>query len=665
MGADEAATLDALIGRREILYRLIATLWGGLATSRTSRLKRFVYMWVTAVVVLLVSIGGTAAQSKSGEAAGQPKKILFLLSFGPNFEPWTTWSREIRNELNRQSPWPLDIQEQSLVTARNGDGAAEAKFVEYLGALYAQRPPDLIVALGASAARFVQQHRADLYPTTPMLLAAVEVRRVEQSMLSEQDALVGVRFDQVALVQNILRLLPETKAIAIINGNSPPERFWISEVQRKLKPLLENKVELIFYNERPFKEILKEIASLPPHTAIFFQQLAVDGAGAVYGDKEPLKRLSEVANAPIFSFDLSHFNGQTVGGPMFSPAEGARPTAAAAVRMLGGEKGSDIKVPPIEFSAPKYDWRQLKRWNISESRLPPGSEVLFREPTAWQRYTWQIALTLAVILAQAGVISVLLNERRRRRLAEVQSRQRMTELARVVRFSTAGELTASIAHEINQPLGSILTNAETADAILKSPTPDIAELRDIVKDIVKDDQRAGEVVRRMRSLLKKTPFELKSLDFNDLVRETVKLVLGVGRKVELVSVITPDALPILGDRIQLQQVILNLVTNGIDAMKDTPNEDRVISIRTSRVEKFAELSVSDCGPGIPEDKIKEVFEPFFTSKAEGMGMGLSIARTIVEAHNGRIWAENEPGGATFRIKLPLEGTGSLLKGSAF
>ena len=118
------------------------------------------------------------------------------------------------------------------------------------------------------------------------------------------------------------------------------------------------------------------------------------------------------------------------------------------------------------------------------------------------------------------------------------------------------------------------------------------------------------------------------------------MFLRVGRKVELVSVITPDALPILGDRIQLQQVILNLVVNGIDAMKDTPNEDRIISIRTSRVEKFAELSVSDRGPGIPEDKIKEVFEPFFTSKAEGMGMGLSIARTIVEAHNGRIWAEN-------------------------
>ena len=263
---------------------------------------------------------------------------------------------------------------------------------------------------------------------------------------------------------------------------------------------------------------------------------------------------------------------------------------------------------------------------------------------------------VAVLLMQAGLIAALLHEHRRRQFAEVQSRQRMAELARVIRFSTAGELTASIAHEINQPLGSILTNAETAKAILKSPSPDIAELNEIVDDILRDDRRASEVIRRMRSLLKKAPFELKNLDLNDVVRETVEFLssLAVGRKVELVSVITPEALPILGDRIQLQQVILNLVVNGIDAMRDTPSENRIISIRTSRVENFAELSVSDRGPGIPEDKLKEIFEPFFTSKAEGMGMGLSIARTIIEAHNGQISAKNrDHGGASFRIKLPL------------
>ena len=171
----------------------------------------------------------------------------------------------------------------------------------------------------------------------------------------------------------------------------------------------------------------------------------------------------------------------------------------------------------------------MQRFGISDSHLPPGSTVYFREPTVWERYSWQIALTIAVILLQAGLISGLLLEHRRRQLAEVQSRQRMAELARVIRFSTAGELTASIAHEINQPLGSILTNAETAEAILKSQSPDIAELPDIVElkeivsDILQDDRRASEVIRRMSSLLKKAPFELKHFDLNDVVRETLRV----------------------------------------------------------------------------------------------------------------------------------------------
>jgi signal transduction histidine kinase len=177
-----------------------------------------------------------------------------------------------------------------------------------------------------------------------------------------------------------------------------------------------------------------------------------------------------------------------------------------------------------------------------------------------------------------------------------------------------------------------------------------------VKDILQDDRRASRVIRRMRSLLTKAPFELKSLDLNDVAREAVEFLstLAVARKVELISLITQNALPIVGDRIQLQQVILNLVVNGIDAMKDTSSENRTISIRTSRVENFAQLSVSDRGPGIPEEKLKEIFDPFFTSKAEGMGMGLSIARTIIEAHHGLISAKNrDHGGASFRIKLPL------------
>ena len=150
--------------------------------------------------------------------------------------------------MDKQSRWPLDIHEHSVITARISDAAADVKFVEYLAALDDQRQPDLTVAFGAPAARFVQRHRADLYPTTPMLLTAVEGRRLDQSMLSEQEVVAPVRADYGVLFENILRLLPETKAIAIIIGNSPNERFWADEQKRILGPLLANKVEFIFYN---------------------------------------------------------------------------------------------------------------------------------------------------------------------------------------------------------------------------------------------------------------------------------------------------------------------------------------------------------------------------------------------------------------------------------
>ena len=601
-----------------------------------------------AVALLLAMLG----QSKAADPTA--KRILMLHSFGPRFKPWSDYEQAIRSEISRRWQKRVEFLDQSLVNAGDGENP-EPAFVDYLRALYARRPIDLIVAMGAPAADFIQRHRQQLFPTTPMVFTAVEQRRVQSEKLTENDTVVAVAHDFPAAFDNILRVLPLTQTIAVVNGASPNEKFWLEEMRRELAPLT-RRIELRWYDELSFEDILVEAARLPPHSAIFWHLMNVDAAGVSHEQNDALNKLSSTANRPIFSYDGSFFGEAIVGGPMHSVQQLSQSTADVAVRILNGEKPGDIKTPPSPFAAPIFDWRQLQRWGISDSNLPAGSTVYFREPTGWERYSWQIALTAAIILAQAGFISALLHANRRRQFAEMQSRERLTELARVVRFSTAGELTASIAHEINQPLGAILANAETAEAILQSSNPDIAELNDIVKDILQDDRRASEVIRRMRSLLAKAPFELKSLDLNDLVGDTVELLsaLAVGRQCELATVITPHALPILGDRIQLQQVILNLIVNGIDAMQDTPRENRIISIRTSRLENFAELSVSDLGPGIPEEKLKEIFEPFFTSKPGGMGMGLSIARTIIEAHHGLIRAKNrDHGGASFRIRLPL------------
>jgi len=201
------------------------------------------------------------------------------------------------------------------------------------------------------------------------------------------------------------------------------------------------------------------------------------------------------------------------------------------------------------LATPVYDWRQLQRWGIGESLLPPGSEVLFREPSAWEKYRWGIASICALILLQGGMISGLLRERQRRQLAEVQSQQRMAELAHTNRYSMAGELTASIAHELNQPLGAILTNAEAAESMLKSPTLDLNEIGEILADIRRDDERASEVIHRLRSLLKKAPFELKKIDLNDIVKETVEFLsaLAAARQVDLGMSVSPTPLLIRGE----------------------------------------------------------------------------------------------------------------------
>jgi C4-dicarboxylate-specific signal transduction histidine kinase len=274
----------------------------------------------------------------------------------------------------------------------------------------------------------------------------------------------------------------------------------------------------------------------------------------------------------------------------------------------------------------------------------------------WEQYRWQITLMSAVVLLQGALIFGLLYQRRQRLYAEVQSRQRSAELAHINRFSMAGELTATIAHEINQPLGAMLTNIETAELMVKSPTPDMQEIEAILADIRRDDVRASEVIGRLRSLLKKAPFELKDIDLNEAARETVQFLsaLAIAREVNLTSFSAAEPLPVKGDLIQLQQVILNLIVNAMDAMSNMPSGERKIIVSTARDNDFAELSVSDVGPGIPVEKLKEVFEPFFTTKPQGMGMGLSIARTIVEAHGGLLSAENQAGrGAAFCMRLPL------------
>jgi PAS domain S-box-containing protein len=241
--------------------------------------------------------------------------------------------------------------------------------------------------------------------------------------------------------------------------------------------------------------------------------------------------------------------------------------------------------------------------------------------------------------------------------AEAKLRRSLEEIAHLNRVAAMGELTASIAHELNQPLAAILSNAQAAIRFLGGRSPDLAHVRECLSDIVADDKRAGEVIKGLRGLLQKGEYRPSSVDLNEVVSDAIRLVRNDAllRHASVVFEPFPGLPPVLGNRIQLYQVALNLIMNSLEATAERPLGDRQVLVRIADLRGGEiELTVEDSGEGIAESDLARVFEPFFTTKQGGLGMGLSISRSIVQAHGGRIWAENSPGrGAIFRCVLPV------------
>lgn len=586
--------------------------------------------------------------------AVEGKRVLMLHSFGKDFKPWSEYAQSIRAELQRQSPWPLEIVDHSLTSALSGDEDSETPFVEYLRALFTKRPLDLIVSIGAPAAAFVQRRRASLFADTPMVFTAVDQRRIQYSILTENDVVVSVRINYLAAIQNILNVLPDTKNVMIVVGASPIEKFWKEEIAKEIEPLVD-RVKFSWTDQMSFDDLLRSSSQLPPQTAIFWELMIVDAAGVVHEGSAPLSRLHAVAKVPIFSYDESFFTGrEIVGGPLLLVADSSVQTASAAVRILGGEKAGAVKIPPVQFAKPRFDWQAMQRWGISESRLPPGSEIYFRDPTIWDHYRAQILGAIATLLLQAALISWLIYEHRRRHLAEVQSRNAMTELTYMNRRASAGELSASIAHEVNQPLTGIVTRANAALRWLRAETPNLENVGVALEQIVVAGHRAGEVVASVRAMFRRDTSSKLPHDINGLILEVLSILridLQNGG-VELQTQLDENLAAVEGDKVQLQQVVLNLVMNAIEAMQSV--RPRVLRVKSEQSKPdMVHISFEDTGTGIDSSNLDRIFSAMFTTKEDGMGMGLSICRSIIENHNGRIWASSGlNGGTILQFELP-------------
>jgi signal transduction histidine kinase len=454
----------------------------------------------------------------------------------------------------------------------------------------------------------------------------------------------------------IKTVLPETTHVALIYGATALEagrwRYYAEGiVTAGLEP-----IELIGLS---LEETLTALARLPPQSVIILLNPAVDAKGRVLGPSQACAVISTAAKVPTFIPGTQDFGCGSVGGLARDWSVIGRLLGEEALKRLQKPSSDVVTLPVAKYTTLAFDDRQLQRWRIPESRLPAGAIVQYREPNLWRDRRGLVLATLGVTLLQSLLIAGLVLEHRRRRRAEIDSRHNLAAIAHLDRRAAMGELATSLAHELNQPLNAILQNAGVAQMLLTSNAlpPALGEMTDIISDIRKDDIRASEVIRRMRGLLQKHELESHPVDLNEVAQETIAIVRpdARSREIELEMDLADHVRPILGDRVHLQQVLLNLLMNAMDAVASMPPERRIVRVWTSQSALEVRLAVRDAGTGIPAERITEIFEPFYTTKNEGsgMGMGLAIARNILEAHSGRIEAENNTsGGATVWFSLP-------------
>lgn len=726
----------------------------------------------------------------------------------------------------------VSLYTEYLDLARATDAEYERQAIALLRDKYAGQRVDLIMPVAFPALRFFLSHRAALFPGVPAVFAAASLDGVTGLDLGSDVTGVRLPSEWGATLEAALALQPGTRRAIVVSGTSAIDQNLQAAAAHDLARY-RDRVEITYLAGWPIARLLDEVATLPKDTVVLFVSLLRDQAGRLFTDPEAVSLITRASSVPVYGWSETHLGHGIVGGRLASFVSQGTRAAELAMRVLGGERPGALPVIEGSGTAYVFDERQLRRWGLSASRLPPGSIVRYQDASLWDLYGWNIvgagALVVALALLSTGLLiersgrrraEVSLGERFRfetllaeeaatfsrvsgadvdheieralrriadflgvdwstlteysedsrtarvthrwvaegmgpqpvaalglgetpwsveqlrrgitvrfvrveelpeveaamdrqtyrrlgvksrvavpltmegvvigalafsavtrerawrdefvqrlqllgevfantlsRRRAEMEGQRLREDLAHIGRVSTVGELTASLAHELNQPLTAILANAQAVRRILDAGQADLIEVRAIVDDIVDDDKRASDVIGRLRSLLKKGALERSSLDMSELVGQVARLVAAdaVLRGVVIELELAPDLPPVAADRVQLQQVVMNLILNGLDAMRDSAVGGRILLLRTAREgEGSVAVTVEDSGAGIASTELGQVFDAFYTTKANGLGMGLAIVKSIVEAHGGRVEARNNPtGGATFSFALPI------------
>ena len=604
-------------------------------------------------VVLLWALSGLCCASARADPL--PRAVLIVDQSGPGTTAYVEMVDAFRSNLHVDADPALTVYHEKLDLNVFGGPWYRTVLQTYVHEKYRDRAIGVIVALGEKALECAISLQETEQRDIPIVFGAVSDQAPRLANLPPN---VTGRTVHVSLANDInaaRALVPKLKEIVLLGD--PFERQAFRGHFKDERGAASAELKLIDLTGLPIRTLKERIASLPADAAVIYTTISVDGDNKILTPREALRILAQFANRPIVVDVATYLREGATGGFVVWPETVGRETAELTRRVFAADEARGIPVAASAAVRPAFSWPQLRKWQIDESALPPGSEVLFREVRFWERYRWQISLVALAFALQSLLVFSLLYEDRRRRRAEVESAQLRSELAQLDRMATAGELTASIAHEIRQPLAAIVAFGTAGLRWLEREKPDLAEARKALHSIVNEGHRADEVITNVRAMFKKDERPATTINVNRLVRKVLALSANeiTSNDISLQLQLHHSA-PFLvrGNEVQLQQVLLNLISNAVEAMKPVSERPRVLTIACEPVGlDTVVIAVQDTGEGIDPHELARVFEPFVTTKPTGMGLGLAICRSIVESHKGRLTAApGVPHGTVFRVVLP-------------
>ena len=623
----------------------------------------------TILVSFLTALGALGAGVPLARAAASepvaqgPKRIMILYDEDKDSLPGlASIDRTLRESFRTRLGHDVEIISESLALLQFEQEGYDALVADFYRRKYAGSPPDLIVAVLEPSLDFLLRHADTVFPGVPIVFSGVDASTFEGKGLPGNVTGVLVKRTFSPTLQIALRLQPETRNAFVVGGASTFDRYLEGLVRRDLETFA-SRVDITYLFGLPMDALLARLSRLPGRSVILYTTVFADGSGRRFVPHEVAASIAAAANAPVYVFLDQYVGLGVVGGNVYSLDTHGNHVAELGTQILGGAAPASVPVREPAAQVDMFDARQLRRWNLDASRLPPGSIVRYQEPSAWALYRWYAIAAIAVLLTQGALIAGLLLARRRQRRAESEALLERDNLAHVLRVTTLGELTSSLAHELSQPLASILLNAEAAMRAIGSDRPaDAKEVREVITDIKASADHASHVITRLRALFRKESAEHVAVDVKPLIEDVVRLLHAAMliERIDIRLAFGEGVPPVFGDPVQFEQVLLNVVRNACDAIGAGGDGPRVITIATRQDRPgYVAVEVADTGVGVKDGELERIFDHFVSTKPRGLGMGLAISRSIINAHGGRIRATANPDrGITIHIELVTYPSGS-------